>query len=155
MELSNNLRIFAAELIMYRRMNAEKMMKLIAEYFKTQPVLKAWIFGSYSRGEQRLDSDVDILILPDSYIFAMPLGTCVEPSTMRDALNYLLAIAEIEHANFHSLRHTFATRAIEAGMPVKTLSDILRHSQVQITIPILNSNTKNHSSTYRQNWQLL
>jgi len=65
LELSNNLRIFAAELIMYRRMNAEKMMKLIAEYFKTQPVLKAWIFGSYSRGEQRQDSDVDILILPD------------------------------------------------------------------------------------------
>ena len=65
MELSNNLRIFAAELIMYRRMNAEKMMKLIAEYFKTQPVLKAWIFGSYTRGEQRQDSDVDILILPD------------------------------------------------------------------------------------------
>lgn len=65
MELSNNLRIFAAELIMYRRMNAEKMMKLIAEYFKTQPVLKAWIFGSYSRGEQRQDSDIDILILPD------------------------------------------------------------------------------------------
>ena len=55
MELSNNLRIFAAEIIMYRRMNAEKMMKLIAEYFKTQPVLKAWIFGSYSRGEQRLE----------------------------------------------------------------------------------------------------
>ena len=46
-------------------MNAEKMIKLIAEYFKTQPVLKAWIFGSYSRGEQRQDSDVDILILPD------------------------------------------------------------------------------------------
>ena len=46
-------------------MNAEKMIKLIAEYFKTQPVLKAWIFGSYSRGEQRQDSDIDILILPD------------------------------------------------------------------------------------------
>ena len=65
MELSNNLRIFAAEIIIYKRMNAEKMMKLIAEYFKTQPVLKAWIFGSYSRGEQRQDSDIDILILPD------------------------------------------------------------------------------------------
>ena len=57
--------IFAAEILMCWRMNAEKMMKLIAEYFKTQPVLKAWIFGSYSRGEQRLDSDIDILILPD------------------------------------------------------------------------------------------
>ena len=37
----------------------------IAEYFRTQPVLKAWVFGSYSRGEQREDSDIDILILPD------------------------------------------------------------------------------------------
>ena len=75
-------------------------------------------------------------ILPDGYIFAMPFGTCVEPSTMRDALNYLLTVAGIEHANFHSLRHTFATRAIEAGMPVKTLSDILGHSQVQITMDL-------------------
>ena len=41
------------------------MTKLIADYFKTQPVLKAWLFGSFSRGEQRDDSDVDILILPN------------------------------------------------------------------------------------------
>ncbi len=34
----------------------------IAKYFKTQPVLKAWLFGSYSRNEQRADSDVDILV---------------------------------------------------------------------------------------------
>ena len=31
----------------------------------TQPVLKAWLFGSYSRGEERPDSDIDILLLPD------------------------------------------------------------------------------------------
>ena len=46
-------------------MNKETIAKLIADYFKTQPVLKAWLFGSYSRGEQREDSDVDILIVPD------------------------------------------------------------------------------------------
>ena len=34
----------------------------IQEYFKTQPVEKAWVFGSFSRGEEREDSDVDILI---------------------------------------------------------------------------------------------
>jgi len=37
----------------------------MAEYFKTQPVLKAWLFGSYSRGEEGPDSDVDILFVPD------------------------------------------------------------------------------------------
>lgn len=41
------------------------MTKKIAEYFKSQPVLKAWLFGSFSRGEERPDSDVDILFVPD------------------------------------------------------------------------------------------
>lgn len=39
--------------------------KQIGEYFATQPVLKAWVFGSYARGEQREDSDIDIMIVPD------------------------------------------------------------------------------------------
>ncbi|MBO6030952.1 MAG: nucleotidyltransferase domain-containing protein [Prevotella sp.] len=46
-------------------MSKETMIQQIAHYFETQPVLKAWLFGSYSRGEQREDSDVDILIIPD------------------------------------------------------------------------------------------
>ena len=41
------------------------MIHLIAEYFKTQPVLKAWLFGSYSRGEETDVSDIDILIVLD------------------------------------------------------------------------------------------
>lgn len=44
-------------------MSTQTMTQLIAEYFKTQPVLKAWIFGSYARGEQTEESDIDILIL--------------------------------------------------------------------------------------------
>ena len=46
-------------------MTTQAIQETIAEYFKTQPVLKAWLFGSYARGEQREDSDVDILIVPD------------------------------------------------------------------------------------------
>ena len=41
------------------------MTQLIADYFKTQPVLKAWLFGSFARGEETADSDVDILFVPD------------------------------------------------------------------------------------------
>ena len=48
-----------------KRMTTQEMPQLIADYFKTQPVLKAWLFGSFSRGEEREDSDVDLLILPD------------------------------------------------------------------------------------------
>ena len=46
-------------------MNRQQMIQKIAEYFKTQPVLKAWLFGSFSRDEERPDSDVDILIMLD------------------------------------------------------------------------------------------
>ena len=41
------------------------MIKVIADYLRTQPVLKAWLFGSYARGEQTSQSDVDILFVPD------------------------------------------------------------------------------------------
>ena len=41
---------------------SETMIQTIRDYFATQPVLKAWIFGSYARGEEREDSDVDILV---------------------------------------------------------------------------------------------
>ena len=41
------------------------MTEVIAEYFKTQPVLKAWLFGSFARGEETEESDVDILFVPD------------------------------------------------------------------------------------------
>ena len=43
-------------------MSTKVMIQLIADYFKTQPVLKAWIFGSFARGEETEDSDLDILV---------------------------------------------------------------------------------------------
>lgn len=44
---------------------SETMIQTIRDYFATQPVLKAWLFGSYARGEEREDSDVDILVQYD------------------------------------------------------------------------------------------
>ena len=38
------------------------MTKIIADYFETQPVLRAWLFGSFARGEDTPLSDVDILV---------------------------------------------------------------------------------------------
>ena len=40
----------------------QDVIRAIRDYFETQPVEKAWVFGSFSRGEERADSDVDILI---------------------------------------------------------------------------------------------
>lgn len=46
----------------------------------------------------------------------------------------LLKKLHIEHKGFHSLRHTFATRAIECGVDVKTLSELLGHKNATITL---------------------
>ena len=44
---------------------------LLRKYFSTQPVLKAWLFGSFSRGEETQDSDVDIIVSLDK---GKPIG---------------------------------------------------------------------------------
>ena len=52
-------------------MTTQVLTQQIANYFRTKPVLKAWLFGSYARGEQTENSDVDILVLFDH---SSPIG---------------------------------------------------------------------------------
>lgn len=46
----------------------------------------------------------------------------------------MLKKLKLSHKGFHSLRHTFATRALECGMDVKTLSELLGHKNATITL---------------------
>lgn len=46
-------------------MSTQVMQKTIADYFKTQPVMKVWLFGSFARGEETPLSDVDLLVQYD------------------------------------------------------------------------------------------
>lgn len=58
----------------------------------------------------------------------------IEPRSMENIFRRMLKECEIEHTNYHTLRHTFATRCIENGFDVKTLSEILGHANVNITL---------------------
>jgi integrase len=61
-------------------------------------------------------------------------GKPIEPRNMQDRFKKLLMTADIKQVNFHTTRHTFATRALENGFDVKTLSEILGHSSATITL---------------------
>lgn len=58
----------------------------------------------------------------------------IEPRTMQNHFKRLLKYCTLKDANYHALRHTFATRCIEKGFDLKSLSEILGHSSVNITL---------------------
>lgn len=58
----------------------------------------------------------------------------IEPRALQSNFKLVLKELGINHANFHALRHTFATRCIELGFDVKSLSEILGHATVNITM---------------------
>ena len=65
-------------------MNSQ-IVHIISNYFKTKPVQKAWVFGSFARGEERADSDVDILVQLTPGI-KMGLAFCGMMCDLEDAL---------------------------------------------------------------------
>lgn len=68
------------------------------------------------------------------YVIASRSGGFVMISSYQRSFASLLNKLNIAHMGVHSLRHTFATRAIERGADMKTLSEILGHSNPTITM---------------------
>ena len=56
----------------------------------------------------------------------------------------LLGKIGVPKHGFHSLRHTFATRALEIGMDIKTLSEILGHSSPTVTLNLYSHSLPEH-----------
>lgn len=73
----------------------------------------------------------------------------VSPRTYEYRFHRIITQCGIDSINYHVLRHTFATRCVEAGVDVKSLSEILGHANVSITL-----NTYVHSSMELKRMQL-
>lgn len=72
-------------------------------------------------------------------------GRIVEPRVMQYRFKHILEELKLSDVSFHSLRHLFATNCIAIGVDVKSLSEILGHSGVEITL-----NRYVHSSMERK-----
>lgn len=90
--------------------------------------------------------------LADAYFLSQHPNEVIEPRVMQYRFKCYLKEAGIEAANFHALRHTFATRCVEAGFEIKSLSEILGHASVQTT---LNKYVHSSFSLKQANMELL
>lgn len=70
------------------------------------------------------------------YIFCNNLGDPIDSKTSTRNFQSVLKLLEIEKMPFHSLRHTYATRLFEAGVPIKTVQSLLGHSKMETTMNI-------------------
>lgn len=74
------------------------------------------------------------LYRPDAYVLTGSTNKYTEPRTLENKFKKCMSACGIQNVNFHMLRHTFATRCVENGVETKSLSEILGHSDVNITL---------------------
>lgn len=77
---------------------------------------------------------VDRFRKPDGYVLYTSRRPKSEPRTLQFQFKRIAAQCGLSDVTFHTLRHTFATRCIEAGFDVKSLSEILGHADVKTTL---------------------
>lgn len=70
----------------------------------------------------------------NTYFLTGQASAFVEPRSLQNHFKAAIKACNIKDANFHALRHTFATRCVELGFDVKSLSEILGHASVNITL---------------------
>ena len=99
-------------------------------------------FHAYKSHQDKEKSDAGEAYQDLDFVFANPIGAPIEPRTYQDFFKRMIKKAQIKDTNFHALRHTFATRALELNLPIKVVSQIMGHANIQITL-----DTYTHVST--------
>lgn len=70
----------------------------------------------------------------DDYYILSGSEKLIEPRTMQYRYKKVLQAAKVSNHNYHQLRHTFATNCMQNGFDIKTLSNVLGHSNVSLTL---------------------
>lgn len=97
-----------------------------------QSVVKELIEHKKKQNEEKLKAGE--LYENNDLVFATELGKVLEPRNFLRTFYRIIKNADIEHINFHALRHTYATRLLEANEHPKVVQEILGHSDITLTL---------------------
>lgn len=70
----------------------------------------------------------------NAYVITGVVGKFTEPTNYESLYKRKLKKLNVKYKKFHCLRHTFATKCVEVGMPIKELSVILGHANISTTL---------------------
>lgn len=126
------------EQMLYVRHTVQRLQNLSPEGPRTLVVESTPKTASSARAIPLPEDLVRVLLsLPgprEGYFLTGDPGRCIEPRMMQYHFSRMTQICGIDHANYHALRHTFATRCVELGFDIKSLSELLGHSAVSMTL---------------------
>ncbi|SCH32855.1 Integrase [uncultured Clostridium sp.] len=80
--------------------------------------------------------------IDNEYVFCDALGVNIDSKRPNRNLKSVLKKLDIEPIKFHGLRKTYCTRLIESGVDIKTVSELMGHANITITLEIYNQVTQ-------------
>lgn len=99
----------------------DELLPLLREYIRQEKLKCLRLGNSFSK---------------ENIFFSSVYGTYMDPSNLRKRLNRLYEKLGIEQKTFHVLRHTFCTILAEKGIPLKTASILMGHSDISVTAKV-------------------